>query len=242
MTVAMLRLLRDWRLRSKQQDTRELKNKSEDPHRSPHKTSTDAEEQIVQKRKIARSFFEFFSQIFFVAKIDNWISSSNVADSSMRMPNKAKSQSLKSLHYIPALIDRNFKMQLKIKSLFTLFPALFFLIGFSFTPLKLHPSCNGCYEKYWQGVYASVQIGEGWNLSDLEYVNPNYFNTLGPSVLGSNFSFRTNRLIAGGALGFNYQIEQLVLSLEGGALSSHFKKSLASPFFQIWIGIHIRSM
>lgn len=48
-----VRTVREWRRRFEQKGSGALKNKSRAPHRCPHKTSKDAEEQIVQKRKIA---------------------------------------------------------------------------------------------------------------------------------------------------------------------------------------------
>lgn len=117
------------------------------------------------------------------------------------------------------------------KSYLTPFLTLFFLIGFSFGPMRLYSSNDDSYAKYWQGVYVSGQMGEGWSQSDLKFVNPNYFNTLGRVLLGSNFSFQSDRFIGGGALGFHYQISHLVLGLEAGALYLHLKKTRPSPFF-----------
>ena len=48
-----VRTVREWKKRFKASGTSALVNKSRAPHRCPHKTSLELEEQIVQKRKIA---------------------------------------------------------------------------------------------------------------------------------------------------------------------------------------------
>ncbi len=48
-----VRTVREWRKRFERQGTGALENKSRSPHRCPHKTSKEAEEQIVQKHKEA---------------------------------------------------------------------------------------------------------------------------------------------------------------------------------------------
>lgn len=83
----------------------------------------------------------------------------------------------------------------------------------------------------WRGCYVSGQLGGGWNRSYLRFDNPNYFNTLGPTVLGSEFRFSPAGFIGGGALGYSWQVRCWVIGVEGGALATHLKQSLASPFF-----------
>lgn len=83
----------------------------------------------------------------------------------------------------------------------------------------------------WRGFYLSGQLGGGWNRSEAKFDNANYFNTLGPTRLGSHFHFKPQGFIGGGALGYNYQRDCLVVGFEGGVQSLNLKKSHASPFF-----------
>lgn len=83
----------------------------------------------------------------------------------------------------------------------------------------------------WQGSYISGQFDYLWRKEAAKFTNSNYFNTLGPQLLGSKFSFRSNNYIGGGAIGSNYQDECFVLGYEAGALFVNQKKSKPSPFF-----------
>jgi len=83
----------------------------------------------------------------------------------------------------------------------------------------------------WRGFYLSGQLGEGWSHTHAKFVNRNYFNTLGSDLLGSTFHFKSQGFIGGGALGYNYQRECLVVGFEGGVQSLNLKKSQPSPFF-----------
>jgi len=83
----------------------------------------------------------------------------------------------------------------------------------------------------WKGVYIGAQLGTSWNRTNWQYTNPNYFNTLGPVILGNNFNFRSNGVAGGGNLGFNYQNGPLVLGLEGSVLGVDLEDKIMSPFF-----------
>lgn len=97
---------------------------------------------------------------------------------------------------------------------------------------KLSAQCFPCFnQNCWQGFYISGQIGSGWNDEDVKFVNDNFFNTVGPVVLGSHFNFGSDGLIGGGIVGYNYQDDCVVAGVEGGVLSLNLKKSISSPFF-----------
>lgn len=83
----------------------------------------------------------------------------------------------------------------------------------------------------WQGFYLCGQLGGAWNDSDLKFVNPNYFNTIGPQVVGRHFAFDPSGFLGGGAIGFNYQYAMFVVGLEVGAQYTDSKQSRKSPFF-----------
>lgn len=86
-----------------------------------------------------------------------------------------------------------------------------------------------CYP--WEGVYLTGQAGMGWNREEAKFQNPNYFNTQGPALLGSDFHFSDEGFVYGGALGCNAQRGCAVFGLEAGALGLHFEKTRKSPFF-----------
>lgn len=91
-------------------------------------------------------------------------------------------------------------------------------------PYDIYPVC-------WQGFYLNGQLGMGENREHARFTNSNYFNTLGPVLLGSHYKDKAQGFVGGGALGYNYQNERLVLGVEAGGVSTNFKKSRNSPFF-----------
>ena len=123
-------------------------------------------------------------------------------------------------------------MQSEQRSFFTFFTTFIFLTVFTrllaldvcLCPCDPDPVC-------WQGFYLNGQLGMGLDREHEKFANANYFNTLGPVLLGSDFNHKSEGFIAGGALGYNYQMESLVVGLEAGAVSSNFKKKRRSPFF-----------
>jgi outer membrane immunogenic protein len=83
----------------------------------------------------------------------------------------------------------------------------------------------------WQGFYLSGELGIGWNNERSKFTNANYFNTLGPVVLGSKFHSDADEFVGGAALGYNYQYNRFIVGLEAGVLGTQLKKSRRSPFF-----------
>ncbi|OGT63633.1 MAG: hypothetical protein A3E85_01635 [Gammaproteobacteria bacterium RIFCSPHIGHO2_12_FULL_45_12] len=83
----------------------------------------------------------------------------------------------------------------------------------------------------WSGFYIGGQLGKAWNRTNWQYENANYFNTLGSTVVGTDFNFNSNSGMDGGFIGFNYQSGQLVLGLEGSLVETNLKDTNASPFF-----------
>lgn len=91
-----------------------------------------------------------------------------------------------------------------------------------------------CYDNdpvCWHGGYISGQIGAGWGRDQAKFTNANYFNTLGPVVLGSKFHANSCKMLGGGALGYNYQSNCVVAGIEAGALNAPLKKNVRSPYF-----------
>lgn len=83
----------------------------------------------------------------------------------------------------------------------------------------------------WSGFYASALAGEIWTNQTWNYTNHNYFNTIGPIALGTQFDISTNRFAGGGALGFNYQAGQWVPGIEASILGTSLSNTQPSPFF-----------
>jgi outer membrane immunogenic protein len=83
----------------------------------------------------------------------------------------------------------------------------------------------------WGGFYVGGQLGGAWSEADWHYDNANFFNTLGPMLLGRNFSLDADGVIGGGQLGYNYQSGPWVLGVEGSIAASALDASRRSPFF-----------
>lgn len=92
------------------------------------------------------------------------------------------------------------------------------------------PQCSD-YETDWEGFYLSGQLGGGGNRERQKFTNLNYFNTLGPTLLGTSFKEKSLGFIGGAALGYQYHTECFVIGLEGGIVSSNLQKTRRSPFF-----------
>lgn len=91
---------------------------------------------------------------------------------------------------------------------------------------------NEADEISWRGLYAGGQLGGAWSHQEWQFVNPNYFNTLGSQLLGSNFGFNTSNLLVGGYFGFNYQTTTpWLLGIEGSISSEKLDSNKPSPFF-----------
>jgi len=57
----------------------------------------------------------------------------------------------------------------------------------------------------WSGFYAGGEVGGAWSSFDWTYTNPNYFNTLGAILLGSDFSQHASGVIGEIFAGYNFQ-------------------------------------
>jgi outer membrane immunogenic protein len=83
----------------------------------------------------------------------------------------------------------------------------------------------------WNGLYAGGQVGWSWSDFDWTYQNPNYFNTLGATVVGTDFSQDANGVTGGGLVGWNYQTGPWVFGIEGSISAADLKDDIPSPFF-----------
>lgn len=93
-----------------------------------------------------------------------------------------------------------------------------------------YPCCEYPYD-CWTGFYLNGQIGYAYSETKTRFTNNNYFNTLGPILLGSKFDFSSNGLVAGGGFGFNVQRDCAVVGMEIGALNMELEEKRSSPFF-----------
>ena len=83
----------------------------------------------------------------------------------------------------------------------------------------------------WDGFYVGGEVGGAWSKLDWTFTNPNYFNTLGATLLGSDFSHSASGAIGGAFAGYNYQAGPWVLGVEISVAASKFKRTKPSPFF-----------
>jgi len=83
----------------------------------------------------------------------------------------------------------------------------------------------------WSGFYVGAQVGGAWSDSDWRYKNPNWFNTLGPIVVITNFDLDGSGVLGGGQAGFNYQSGAWVFGIEGSVAGTDLSDSRPSPFF-----------
>lgn len=83
----------------------------------------------------------------------------------------------------------------------------------------------------WEGFYLGGQYGKAKSRSDWTYDNANYFNTLGPTVLGTSFNMNSAGNVSGLYLGYNYVFALFVVGLEGSLQKASLNKTTASPYF-----------
>lgn len=83
----------------------------------------------------------------------------------------------------------------------------------------------------WGGPYLGVQLGGGWNRSDWRFTNNNYYNTLGATLLGSNFNFSASGAVGGIDAGYNFQSGPYVFGFEGSILDVDLSDGIVSPYF-----------
>jgi outer membrane immunogenic protein len=91
------------------------------------------------------------------------------------------------------------------------------------TPYTVPPS--------WSGFYAGGQLGGAWSQSDWQFENHNYWNTLGPRLLGTDFDIDASGVAGGGQVGFNYQAGAWVLGIEGSITAADLDGNIQSPLF-----------
>jgi len=83
----------------------------------------------------------------------------------------------------------------------------------------------------WTGFYAGAQLGGAWSNIDLQFQNANYFNTLGPTVVGNKIDNDPSGVIGGVLGGYNYQTGPWVFGLELTASAADMKEERPSPLF-----------
>lgn len=83
----------------------------------------------------------------------------------------------------------------------------------------------------WQGIYLGGHLGGAWSDIDWHFIQPNIFNTLGPTVLTTEFNHDDSSLAGGAQLGANYQIDHWILGIEGTWTRTNLKDSTLSPDF-----------
>ena len=83
----------------------------------------------------------------------------------------------------------------------------------------------------WTGFYLGGQLGGAWSTIDWTQANANYFNTLGPTVVGNKSGFDAGGVEGGILGGYNHQIGHWVLGLELAATATDLSQMRASPFF-----------
>lgn len=79
----------------------------------------------------------------------------------------------------------------------------------------------------WTGFYIGANGGWGWSKTDQTDAGPGIFGAVFPA--GSTTSFSQNGWLAGGQIGFNYQINALVLGAEADFDASGIKVSQSVP-------------
>ena len=80
----------------------------------------------------------------------------------------------------------------------------------------------------WTGFVAGVNAGYGWGDADYNFNTAGYYN----DDAGDSFSHNINGAFLGGHVGYNYQIDNVVLGLEGALFWSDIGKSdVQSPYY-----------
>jgi outer membrane immunogenic protein len=83
----------------------------------------------------------------------------------------------------------------------------------------------------WGGFYTGAELGGAWTDMRFNYENANYFNSVGPAVLGSGFEGNPEGVIAGFVGGYNYQSGPWILGAEVTVGASSADQQRASPIF-----------
>ncbi len=90
--------------------------------------------------------------------------------------------------------------------------------------LSGHAAIANCND--WTGLYVGGQVGRGWESSHWKYLNVNPYNSDGPNepILGTANKFHRSNVVGGGQIGFNYQWDWVVASLEAACTSGGFSE------------------
>jgi outer membrane immunogenic protein len=83
----------------------------------------------------------------------------------------------------------------------------------------------------WSGLYLGGQLGGAWSNADWTAQNSNYFDTLGPVVVGVDFDQHPSGVIGGIFAGYNYQSGPWLVGLELSWTAEDLKERNASPYF-----------
>jgi len=83
----------------------------------------------------------------------------------------------------------------------------------------------------WTGIELGVQGGVSNGKVDWRYTNPNYFNTLGPEIIGTDFTLQDKGAMAGVHAGFNFQSACWVYGIEANASYTDIKEVDTGSFF-----------
>jgi outer membrane immunogenic protein len=79
----------------------------------------------------------------------------------------------------------------------------------------------------WTGFVAGVNAGYGWGDADYRFADEGYFN----DDEGDRFKHTVDGAFLGGHIGYNYQIDNVVLGIEGALSWSDIGKNTLSPYY-----------
>jgi outer membrane immunogenic protein len=99
------------------------------------------------------------------------------------------------------------------------------------TGALLLTACMNVYAGGWEGFYVGGQYGKAKSRTDWTYNNPNYFNTQGTTVLGSDFNVNSTGNIGGLYMGYNYLFSLFLIGVEGSLQKASLNNTTASPYF-----------
>jgi outer membrane immunogenic protein len=83
----------------------------------------------------------------------------------------------------------------------------------------------------WSGWYMGVEAGGAWGGTDWRFINENYFNVLGPAILGYRFGLDPQGAAGGVFGGLNYRQGDWVMGVELAVGGAGLDERRASPFF-----------
>jgi outer membrane immunogenic protein len=82
----------------------------------------------------------------------------------------------------------------------------------------------------WTGFYLGGEAGAGW-ASSTWTMNRNYYNTLGPTLLGNEVDMVASSFMVGGFAGYAWQVGPVTVGPELGVRSGGFVQQQPDPFF-----------